>query len=151
MGNAGRFVRVLVLLGLAGLLTAGKVPPEGLPCGLPSEQPELVFDFYMSLLGPAFPLDEASCAKLASSATAACHKAVADCGGCLGRVVGGLFKGMKTVCGTTEDPGACADGAKEQKQGYDLEIEASEQQGHAVCDAEFANAIFGACMAKMKS
>jgi hypothetical protein len=149
MGKVGWFARVMVLVGLAGLLMAGKAPVPP-PCGLPEDQPELVFAFYTGQLGGAFPLDEDACAKLASSATAACHKAVADCAACLDRLVNNLLKGMKTVCSTTEDPGTCVDGAKAQNEGYQMEIEGSEQEGNAVCDEEFANAIFDACLDVVK-
>jgi hypothetical protein len=149
MGRLGRFARVVVLAGLAGALTAGKVPPEGIPCGLPDDQPELVFGFYVTQLGGAFPLDEDTCAKLTDGAIAACHKAVADSAACLGRVVDNLLKGMKTVCSTTGDPKACVDGAKAQNQGYEMEIDASEQDGKAVCDDEFADAIFDDCIGVM--
>jgi hypothetical protein len=146
MGKVGRFARVVVLAGLAGALTAGKVPPEGFPCGLPENQPEFVFGFYINQVAGAFPLDEGTCEKFTNGAVAACHKAVADSAACLGRVVDNLLKGMKTICSTTDDPKVCVDGAKSQNQGYQMEIEASAQDGDEVCEDEFAEAIFDDCI-----
>jgi hypothetical protein len=146
MGKVSRFVRAGALVAIAGLLMGGgEPPPVPDPCGDPTDQPEQVFGVYVSEFESEFPLDEATCDKLASQATAACHKAVSDCTACLERLLGSVFKAKKLVCGTEEDPKACVAAAKAEIDEIETGLDFQSQQGHAVCDGKFLGAILTEC------
>jgi hypothetical protein len=145
MGKVGRFARVMMLLALAGFLAGGGKPPTPAPCGIPGDQPEHVFGVYTSLFGISFPLDEATCAKLVSSATAACHRAVSDCASCIDHLIGSLFKGNKAVCAASKAPAACVDDAKQEAAEDRDAIDAMADGAHQICDGEFAAALAADC------
>lgn len=145
MRRIGRLGRVGILAVLAAALAGGGAPPPPVPCGFPDEQPEQVFGVYLTQLSEAFPLDEASCAKLVKNAIGACHRAVSDSASCLDHVVGGLFKGTKIACGSSVDPAACVDSAKQDSEDARAGFDERSAVGHALCDGEFAEAIATAC------
>jgi hypothetical protein len=146
MGKVSRFVRVGAVLALAALLMGGgEPPPIPDPCGDPTEQPEQVFSVYLSEFESEFPLDGATCDKLASQGTAACHKAVSDCTACLERLLGSVLKSKKLVCGTEEDPKACAQAAKAEIDEIEAGLDLQSEQAHEICDGKFVGAILSEC------
>jgi hypothetical protein len=92
---------------------------------------------YLEVLGPGFPMDESACESLTKGATSACHKAVSAAAHCWKGVGKSLRKGAKTTCneqGPEEE--LCLAGTEANLDGLQSNVDASQTEGHASCDAD---------------
>jgi hypothetical protein len=98
--------------------------------------PSALYDAYVEVLGPGFPMDVAACDRLTKGALAACHKSVSAAVRCWKGVGKALGKGAKTTCNEQGDQEQlCLDGTGAELDNLKSNVEASEADGHASCDA----------------
>lgn len=93
------------IVGMAtGLLLAGLgiAAPASAQCTDPDEVPDLVLAVVLELVGGRFLLPEKECDKIAKTAGAACHSAVASALKCSESLFKSVSKARKTACGVEE-------------------------------------------------
>lgn len=121
---------------VAAAMGIGASEARAQSCAIPDDVPAEVYDAYIDLLGPGFPMSFSACDKLVKNVVSTCHKSVAAAARCWGGLAKGLAKGAKTTCPEQGgDEGPCFEGTGAQILNLRSNVEASESDGHAECDA----------------
>lgn len=89
------------------------------------------------MLGPGFPMNASACDKLVKNVVSTCHKSVAAAARCWKGIVKGLAKGAKTTCNEQGDEELlCFESTEAQLIALENNVDASQDDGHAECDAQ---------------
>jgi hypothetical protein len=142
-------LRVAVFAAVAAVaLFATSAQAQEAPCGVPSDAAEDLLGLYMDELDDFFPMDPATCEKMAKTFFSACQGAVKSGIGCTRKQISSFLKAGKSACKLEGDLADECNASLESGVPNEQALQSEEGEGNANC-FEAANAFFFNCIGEV--